>query len=158
MEKSELLKKVILAVEDEIKGLELSAGSSHQMSVDAPSAMQSHSDTTKFQMKALEENTKRSILEKQIFLRNVVDLISLQKEAKEVEIGSLVRISEGESMKQYILLEGGAGIIVEDDGKKWIVVTIASPLGKALLGKKKGEKFIFFAGGKERELEISDIE
>jgi len=60
-------------------------------------------------------------------------------------------------MKQYILLEGGAGIIVEDDGKKWIVVTIASPLGEALLGKKKGEKFIFFAGGKERELEILEV-
>lgn len=54
-----------------------------------------------------------------------------------VKLGSLVETTLG-----WILLSISLGII-EQDGQKVMVVSTASPLGKAVLQKEKGEVFVF---------------
>lgn len=156
MKKEDVLHAVLAAVETEVKNLAANAEGAHAVSVEAPSAMQSHSDTTKFQMKALEENAKRIMLEREVLVRDLRKFVAHPVVQDEVGVGLCVTVSDGAKTSRYVLLEGGAGITAEVGGERWTVVTPASPLGKALIGRRKGDAFIFFAGGKERELRIAE--
>jgi len=159
MDKKALIEKVVEKLQKEVSELEANITSMHQAAIDAPSAMQSHSDTTKFQMNALKDD-----VEKQLSTKNG-ELEMLEKfeitpvmSSEEVSNGSIVKIKDGEKEINYLFLEGGSGIQAEDElGNIVIVVGENSPMGKILFGKKIGDEIITQFGSKQRNIHIVDI-
>ncbi len=158
MNKEALIGKVVLKLEKEIAELEEGATSAHAASVDAPGAMQSHSDTSKFQNKVSEENLV-SMLEEKKNRCGAIKTLEIPSEISEIQIGACILAEDGENEKRYILLPGGAGIEVWDDETldSYMTITPEVPIGKALLGKKEGIKTVFKVGSKEKKLLIKKV-
>ena len=75
----------------------------------------------------------------------------------QVGSGSMVELESEGKVFWYFLLPFGAGIQSEKNGVRTTVVTLDSPLGKLLLGKKVGETFTFAKPGGGRDYEILSI-
>ncbi len=90
-------------------------------------------------------------LEDKISRAEVVDPEKLSGNV--VQFGaSVVLIDDNDQQKSYQLV----GEIETDISKGWL--SVASPLGRALIGKKKGDSFILKTPGGDKEYEIEKIE
>ena len=62
-------------------------------------------------------------------------------QAKSIGIGALVETEMAGERSLFFLLNFGGGIELNVSGRKITVITVKSPAGAALLGKKQGELF-----------------
>lgn len=159
MDKKVLIEKVVEKLQKEVTELEESMMSMKQAAIEAPGAMQSHSDTTKFQMNALKNDVEKqfSTKNRELEILEKFEIMPIPS-SKEIQNGSVVKIKDGEKEINYLFLEGGSGIQVEDEqGNNIVVVGENSPMGKVLVGKKIGDEVITQFGSKERKINIVDI-
>jgi transcription elongation GreA/GreB family factor len=109
---------------------------------DSPGPMQSRYDSALVEgqwLLASMETNLNSMLKNVAYLRRLG-----QKNARyeTVREGSLVTLSNGGRQMYYLLL-GSAGkgsFAVECDGRKVMTLTSSSPVGKAIMGKKTGDR------------------
>ena len=162
MNKEALLRMTIEKFRKEQHEMEKRLETVRQAAIDAPGAMQSHSDTTKSQMSRLAEEMAGSIVKKRETIR-ALESFSLERyeqSTDKVQVGSLVEVeSQGDELERYIILPGGAGLELEDeDGINVLAVSPDSPLAGVLLGRRKGSQIKFQVGQKIRELKIMNID
>ena len=76
-----------------------------------------------------------------------------------IAAGALVELEDedADETRLYFVLPFGAGIEVDEGGRKLTVVTTASPLGRSLLGRSVGDEVELPGKGGLRELQISRI-
>lgn len=79
--------------------------------------------------------------------KNDVLKLNIQKKYNEVVVGSMVLTKAG---TYFISIGHGK---VEIDGKPYFCISMASPIGQALQGKKIGEKVVF----QGREIVVVDV-
>lgn len=72
-----------------------------------------------------------------------------------IALSALVELSDDGVTRWVFLVPGGAGKSLAQ--KKVLAVTLASPLGQALLGKHAGDSFQLTLGAREREIEILSV-
>jgi len=60
--------------------------------------------------------------------------------------GALVEVTFGDDSKLFYLLQCGGGIKLRVDERDLTIITPQTPVGKALRGKKRGDKFSFREG------------
>jgi transcription elongation GreA/GreB family factor len=145
MEKEKIRKSVLEKLNSDYDELQKGYSLFKEESVDAPGAMQSHSDTSRFQANVLADNM---ILQAQKIKTaiNLIENLKIEKGEK-IEVGSLVKIKDGGKLKYfYIVPEGVGGFVVNSDGIDIQVVSINSPIGKELFSKSVGKIEIKIAG------------
>lgn len=71
--------------------------------------------------------------------------------------GALVRLTVDEEPRVFFVVPFGGGTELVVDGEKVTVVTPASPVGQALVGKRAGEDFELMARGAMREWVIESV-
>jgi len=98
-------------------------------------------------MMHLEKEKNQSQLQQVLTLKSRLKQISIEKSFSEVGTGTLVRTSIG----HLFFLESIGKVIL--DGEKFQVISIQSPIGKILRGKKAEEK-VSFNG---RAIEVFEI-
>ena len=91
------------------------------------------------------------ILETQNLLKKAV-IIKPNKNSGKVEIGNTVAISVGGQEKAYQLLGS------QEANPSQGIISVNSPIGSALLGKKKGDKVVVEIGAKKVNYVILNIE
>ncbi len=75
---------------------------------------------------------------------------------KRVALGALVTVDEGDEQLTYWIAAHGGGTRLSGGAVQ--VVTIKSPLGRALLGKIPGDDCDVVIGGKTRNLSIAAVD
>jgi transcription elongation GreA/GreB family factor len=68
--------------------------------------------------------------------------------------GGLVELEHNKTRAFYLLVPQGGGLVTTIDGFPIQVITPKSPLGEALLGRKRGDLIKVWAGGKDREYRV----
>jgi len=117
----------------------------------APSAMESHSDTTRNEKEKLIYALENELKELDEIILNVPENINNSNINLIVEEWKFVKVLlKNDIFKICIVPEGIGGHII--DGIR--LVSSKSPLGNLILGKKKGDKFIF----NSNEGKIEDIQ
>jgi transcription elongation GreA/GreB family factor len=151
--KAKVLASILSQLEEELKIVEQAFEAAHEAATSEESKPENQYDT-----RALEASYLAEAQAKRAFdLKKMIQALrSFPKESKssQIEPGSLVHLRSEEKENWYIVSPFGAGITAEEAGFKVTVVTIESPLGKALVGKKAGEVFEFRHQGSVREYEI----
>lgn len=142
MNKQRLLQCVIETLIQKGKNAEQSLETTRQAVIEAPGAMQSHSDTTKWQMSRRAEALQQSVFETQQALST---LKSLMDHPPTVTKGSIFAIIEIENLDdgsrvKYFLLPAGGGDAYEVDGEKIIILTIGAPMARVLIGVVAGDE------------------
>ena len=143
MDREKLFHKILEILEKEIQILSEGSKTALKESKEAPGAMQSHSDTTKFEMKRMEENINKRIGEKKKLIEDIKGILNHEENFSEIKQGSVIEIEKEGEKKFYIYLKSGGGIKINEGGNEFIVVSDESPLGKILFGKKRGDEFEF---------------
>jgi transcription elongation GreA/GreB family factor len=156
LKKKVLLEKAIANLQEEINSLEETSKNEHELMKEAPSAMQSHSDTTRSQKEALLLGYAKKIEKKQ---NSLAALKSLKIEHHEyVTVGSLVKIYEEEKTDYFFLIPGSSGSILEMDGKKITILSPKSVIAQKLFDCEEGEIIKVQVPKGMREFEIISIE
>ncbi len=142
MNKQKLLQCVIETLTQREKSAKQSLETAKQAAIEAPGAMQSHSDTTKWQMSQRAEAIKQSLFETQQALGALKHLMD---HPPTVTKGSSYAVIEAEnlndgSMAKYFLLPAGGGDTYEVDGEKITVLTMGAPMARALIGAVAGDE------------------
>mgnify|MGYP001590122840 CR=1 FL=1 len=162
MDKKFLITEIIKELEAQKMQNEISLKATLQAAIEAPGAMESHSDTTKAQMHTLADNLRNSLTEKERAISVLRNLPEDQLQQSEVvQIGSVVEIQEsGDKRNSYFVLPEGGGIEVKDEKRCVFVIASRAPLAKVLIGKKKGDSTklqIPSSSGKDREMTILNV-
>jgi len=128
-----------------------------QASVEAPGAMQSHSDTSKFRFGQLAE----AVFSKLIELDRLIEFLEQLAPPSEnlIEVGSLVQVKQ-DGKSQYLLLvpEGAGGQRFEVENSTVQAVSITSPIGQALVNKTVGaEMELRLPAGTTKNIKIDRI-
>ena len=145
MDKQSIIQLVIQTIKQEKESIQKSAASAKQAALEAPGAMQSHSDTTKFQMTALAGNFEQLIAQKESAIKTLQAYAKESAPASEtILIGSLVQTSNSQQEKTlFFILPEGNGVRFKHQETIITVITPRSPLALALLNKKKNDHAIF---------------
>ncbi|MFA6352924.1 MAG: GreA/GreB family elongation factor [Candidatus Paceibacterota bacterium] len=140
MDKSEIIKKIISELEKRLEPLDEEIKDNHEFAIKAPGAMESHSDTSKFQFSRLAANLQ-SDYDKISESIKLLKKIDINKKSNRIEEGSIIKIKEGDKILFNILLPSvGGGIIVSDGDIQITSISASSPLGKELIGKKEEDE------------------
>ncbi len=81
--------------------------------------------------------------------------LSARREGQPVGIGAVVTIEEGDGVRVLFVAPGGGGLALADG--RVMVVTLTSPLGRALHGRRVGDSCELSAAGRVRVLEVVEI-
>ncbi len=163
MDKQEILQGVIEKIQQEIQDAEQSFESTRNAAIEAPGAMQSHSDTTKFQMGQLAGKIQNSIYEKRLAIKTIQNIIdsdlSPDSDIDKIKVGSLVEIlNESKISEFYYILPVGGGTKITCKNKIVSVITPQTPLATALIGKQKKDAVKLQTGYMQRELTITNVQ
>ncbi len=161
MEKDAIIKAGIEVLRSKIKQNEEILNATQRDVNEAPSAMESHSDTSRYQFAILAQNQgaiinkfTEALYELEKFLENLP-----AQENKEIGYGSVVEIETDGKVSNYMLIpcEGLGGIEVQSDDKTYTLLSSDSPMATALKQKKVGDKFSLATGTKTKELRILSV-
>ena len=151
MDKKILLQSILNEIRSQIGESELQLAEILRRANDAPGAMQSHSDTDK-NLYGRQAAGQKEAIDTMKHEHALTEMLVFEPSA-EVIVGSLVVLEDEKGIHRYFLLHGGGGITVEGEEGNVTVVTPRTPLGAALIGKKKAET----VGVASRVLTILDI-
>ncbi len=160
MDKKEIIRGIIKELERQKSEIDAGLRSTKQAAKDSPSAMESHSDTTRNQMQTLARNLKTMAEEKEAAIVSLKrTFVSNSERFGTAKEGAVVEteFENGEKKRYLIVPEGGAGVYVDENGVQIISITLGTPLGAALVGKKTGEFATLVGKNGERKIKILDI-
>lgn len=160
IDKKALLILIVQKVEEEILRMESTLGLVHSAINDAPGAMQSHSDTTRFQSSNVANEQTASLFARREALRTIYFFMSTMTMGKDEKIGhgSVVEIVDGDAVLHYFVLPDGGGEEVVLDGCLYIVTTPKAPLIQQLIGKGAGATAFVGLGSRSRLVEVKSVE
>ena len=159
MDKKAVIAGIIGELENQKIEMEKGLVSTRQAAKESPSAMESHSDTTRNQMQTIAASIERAVKEKETAIAMLKKYSDSGEKINTVKDGTVVEI-EGErnEKKIYIVVpEGGAGAMINLNGAAITSITLKTPLGAALANKKAGETAILKNASGERKLKILGI-
>jgi transcription elongation GreA/GreB family factor len=143
--KQELFNKCLQFVDERIASTENAINQAKEASQDDTKSSAGDKYETTREMMQQEISRNEAQLHEAKKLKHALLQIPVNKTAKSVENGSIVSTNNGNF---FIAISAGQ-ITVE--GKTYFVISSASPIGRLMLGLKKGEKFTF--NGKAFEVE-----
>ena len=124
-------------------------------SVDSPGAMQSHSDTSKFQFGKLAEDAAARAEKLE---QAVAALGKLPEPGGPAALGSLIEAEEDGARKYFLLVPDGAGgQEFEAEGVAVQAVAVSSPIGRALIGHALGEEVVIKLPAGERRMKVVGV-
>jgi transcription elongation GreA/GreB family factor len=139
-EKTNILDAYIKKQEERIKNLEESFKLTKRKEIEAPTGMQSWSDTTRFQ-----EGELASKIQKQIIMaKQALDkLKSIDRNSNSyISVGSLFTLRDVKNKKvsnYFLIYEECSGDILNIKGEKVMIISVTAPLIKVLANKKAGD-------------------
>lgn len=159
MNKQKLLQRVIETLAQREKNAKQSLETTRQAAIEAPGAMQSHSDTTKWQMSRHAEAIEQLISETQ---KALGALKSLVDHSPTVTKGSIFAIIEVENLDdgskaKYFLLPAGGGDTYEVDGEKITALTMGTPLSRVLISVVAGDEVEITIQGKTKRFLVLSV-
>lgn len=158
MDKKNLIERLLINLQKRAEESKSFFESARQAAIAAPGAMQSKSDTTKYQMSRLAESSLASYQQIQRCISALKE-IDLSKEYKVIGIGAVVTVEEDQGKNYYFILPSDYGNqSVELEGQEVTAITVKAPITQALLNKKKGDVVEVKAPAGLRTLRIIEIE
>jgi transcription elongation GreA/GreB family factor len=143
--KQELFHKCLQFVDERIASTENAINQAKDASQDDTKSSAGDKYETTREMMQQEISRNEAQLHEAKKLKHALLQIPVNKTARSVENGSIVSTNNGNF---FIAISAGQ---INVEGKTYFVISSASPIGRLMLGLKKGEKFTF--NGKAFEVE-----
>ncbi|MFT6337268.1 MAG: transcription elongation GreA/GreB family factor [Saprospiraceae bacterium] len=146
--KHEIHQALVSALTAQAKDYDKILESIHQSKNDDTKSSAGDKFETGREMMQMEIDKTEMQLNKVNFARETLNQLKNEKSSKTVMIGSLVKCNTGTF---YISIGYGS---IKLDGKKYYAISMISPVGKLLMGKKSGDEFVF----NDNTIKVIDVE
>ncbi len=143
--KSHLLEKVIIDVEARLQALVKSAKEAHDAATNEESKAENKYDTRGLEASYLAGAQSRRVmeLEESLFYLKKVKPEELEQKSS-AELFTIVQVSDDDGEeKNFFILPVQGGVVVEHAQAKFQIITLSSPIGKAVYKKSIGDEFKF---------------
>lgn len=157
MDKKVIIEKIIKKLEKRLIDLTKSIKQTQQHIIMSPGAMQSWSDTSKFELRGVVSN-----LEKQHNrIKNCIkelNKINTSEKYKKVGIGAIIKIKIDNNINFYFISPSGAASeTINYNNINITTLSIDSPLYKSLLNKKAGDTIKFQRPDQQQTISILEV-
>jgi len=129
---------------------------------DAPSAMQSGSDTTRYQLSAVAKNQGQMMEKLQKAISTLESFLTKAPQSQSESIGecSIVSLKIDGKLGNYVILpcDDIGGIEIQEGDKSFLLMSSNSPMAIALKGKMVNDDFLLTIGKKEKRVQILGLE
>ncbi len=136
MEKETIRVKIADLLDKKVRDLKESLKRAEDSVKQAPTAMESHSDTSRFQFGQLVDGLKALINQTERAVKEIQTKTTVTDRA---DLGSIVKIEKDGDRLYYYVSAMGLKEAFLIDGKELRVISINSAIAECLLGKKVGE-------------------
>lgn len=158
MNKIEVLKKFIEAIETELAVLKKSAQDTADYATDSENKPENKYDTRGLEASYLAGAQAKRVAEMQDVLLAFHHQLKIANDQKfKIAVGSLVEVSIDEKSTLLLVMLLGGGQSIHHQNVTIQVVTTSSPIGKVMIGKEVGDTFSITTGAREKEYEIVSI-
>lgn len=156
--RKEIIEAAILVLESELEKLEKAYEEIQTSSKNAPSAMESHHDTSKEQLAKLAANVIISIEDKKRALTHIKTLKDIRSHTS-VQTGSIVVIEKVGSTGSttYMVVEHGGGTQFDFELEKVILISQETPIAQVILNKTENNLVDFILPTQKTQLKIIAI-
>ncbi len=142
LDKAALIQQIVAALEAELEGYARSARAAHAEATDEQSKAENKYDTRGLEASYLARGVSRQAAETREAIQHFQAIECREFGPSEaIDIGSLVELEDREGRAVYFIGPRAGGIEIAHGGKKILVITPQSPLGRQLIGKKRGDRF-----------------
>jgi transcription elongation GreA/GreB family factor len=147
--KQELMRVIIAQLVGELETYAKAARAAHAEATHEQSKAESKYDTRGLEASYLARGQSRQAAELEQTIAKLRALPLRDFGAGEAaDVGAVIELHASKERILYVLLPSAGGTDVSYNGDEFLVITPESPLGRQLVGKKKGDRF---------QLEIGDI-
>lgn len=144
MNKKEIAQLFIFKLEDQILKQKKVLDETRSLANDSPSANESHSDTSKFQLGNLALAQESRVRELENTLEKLRSIIFSPND--KITIGAIFILDcTDKKIRHYFVFDGAQGINAEVEGITMTAISTESPIGVSAFGKKKGDSVSFSA-------------
>ena len=156
MNKEDLLKTILTKLKDDLKTATEAVNMAYESATDEENIAECKYDTKGLEASYLVQGQARRVEELE---SEVEAFLSLKiRSVDKVMLNALVILQndQGNSEMMFIAPSSG-GVKIDFSGQEIVIMTPASPLGRALLGKTTGESIVVTIGKKEKTYRIIEI-
>lgn len=141
MKKAELVEKIIDVLKEKVSLHVVAARAAHDEAIHEDSKAEDIYDTRGLEASYLAAGQARQVEEMMEALHEYATMTVRTFAVDEpVDVGALVELELKKERHAYFIGPTSGGLEVEHDGQTVLVLTPQSPLGKQLVGRKKGDK------------------
>ncbi|MBN2519053.1 MAG: hypothetical protein JXB17_00990 [Bacteroidales bacterium] len=137
MDKKEIIKKAIILLTNEIEKIESAIESEYKSYRDAPSAMQSWSDTTRSQKEDLIFELNKQIYKKRLLLDQLRSVDISPHEF--IKLGSLIELEQDNEKLFYFIIPGIITETIKNENTNIIPISPNSIVANSLYNHKSGD-------------------
>ncbi len=150
-----ILDELIKRARVELVGLEASAKSNRDFATDPEFKAESKYDTRGLEASYLASAEAKRVEELKLEIQILEEVdVDASKKLGEISIGALVELLHQNQKRFYFLIPTAGGTIIKAKDEAILVVSVFSPIGDALMGLKKGDKFEVETPKETRHYEI----
>jgi len=158
MDKQKVISKIIAQLVEELDAWIKAAQAAHAESTHEQSKAENKYDTRALEASYLAQGQSRQAAELEAALAAFNSLGTAPlPDGSPVDIGALVELEASGQKSYYFVGAKAGGMEVLHEGQEVIVITLQSPLGKQLDGKKQGDLVSFALGGRSIQYRIAAV-
>lgn len=158
MNKRALLKKIITQIEAELELYGKAARAAHAEATHEQSKAENKYDTRGLEASYLARGQSRQAAEAQAALEEYSTLrLRAFGPDDGIDVGALVELEGPTDRSWYFLGPRAGGMELEQERKEILVITLQSPLGSQLAGKKAGERLKLELGGRKETYRVVSV-
>lgn len=149
MNKNDLIKKIIAQLGAELELYFRAARAAHAEATHEQSKAENKYDTRGLEASYLARGQSRQAGEIENAIQQFESMPIRDFSPKDpIEIGALVELELTDERTLYLIGPCAGGTEIEHDKKEVLVITLRSPLGQQLAGKRQGDRLNFEIGGR----------
>jgi transcription elongation GreA/GreB family factor len=160
--KSQLIKKVLKHLHEELNILLVAANNAHLAAIDEQSIAETQYDTLAIEAGYLAEGQSKRVEELKQAITSFEHLLEMLKQTPDrhqhIKLGSIVQLSNDETVKHYLFIApAAAGFRCSFEERNFTVITPQSPMGKALINKLLNDEVSINLGSSQFNDEVTYI-
>lgn len=155
MDKTSVVQKILALLQDQLESQKRAAQAAHAAATDPDSKAENKYDTRTLESSYLARGQALRVAELE---QAVGHFMALPKVLEtHVALGSLVAVETAGHLDYYFLGPAAGGTEVVVSGHEVLVITPGSPLGKQLLGKASGDRFLMQVGTQPQQVRVREV-
>lgn len=158
LNKNAIIRKIIATLAAELEGYTRSARAAFADATDEQSKAENKYDTRGLESSYLARGQSRQALEVMQAMQQYESLAVRQFAPQEpINIGAVVELERQGERIFYFVGPGAGGTGIDCEGQAVLVITPQSPIGRQLVGRKRGERLRIQVGGASDSYRVSAV-